>query len=223
MLKNSHSLTLVIPDFFCYCPVFHHLLKNCVGIVLWLHIFPPDKLTCPTPSDFTYCLCATDSQMNFSAQTLSVSQINKSNYPQKSLPSTSHNMHKTKLLSYLQIIISFFNIFSINITSQNSPGDRYSQIKLGLSFCCSKGDWPLTRRTWGILLRKCQERLIQKMDFGLDLLGESSCNCLGLGIFIGDSPIIGYINTFYVLEWNAAGWRLWLVVKPQLLVFAERM
>lgn len=123
---------------FCYYLVFHHLLNNCIGTILSLHRFPPDKHTCPTPSGFTYHLCAADSQMDFSAQTLSVSQINKSNYPQKSVPSTSHNMHKTKLPSSLQIILSFLNIFSINITRQNSPGDRYSQIKLGLSFAAAE-------------------------------------------------------------------------------------
>lgn len=169
-----------------------------------------------------YRLCAADSQMDFSAQTLSVSQINKSNYPQKSVLSTSHNMHKTKLSSYFQIMLSFFNIFSINITSQNSPG-RYSQIKVGLSFAAANvTDWLLTQGTWGILVT-VSGGIGTKDGLVLDLFGESSRNCFGSGVFIGDNPIFGYINTFYVLEWNEAGWRLWLVVKWQLHVFAGRM
>lgn len=39
----------------------------------------------------------------------------------------------------------------------------------------------------------------------LDLFGESSRNCFELSVFIGDNPIIGYMNTFYVLGWNEAG------------------
>lgn len=34
----------------------------------------------------------------------------------------------------------------------------------------------------------------------LDLFGESSRNCFGLGVFIGDNPIIGYINTFLCIR-----------------------
>lgn len=39
----------------------------------------------------------------------------------------------------------------------------------------------------------------------LDLFGESSQHCFELGVLTGDNPIIGYINTFYILGWNEAG------------------
>lgn len=60
----------------------------------------PDKLICPTPSEFTYHLCAKDSQIYFSAQTpfLSPRSINLITL-KKSVPHTQHAQNKTILLS----------------------------------------------------------------------------------------------------------------------------